>query len=660
MAPDSVENPQSPAPSSAAYLVLARKYRPQKFADLTGQEHVVRTLTNALKGGRVAHAFLFCGPRGCGKTTSARILARALNCKGPDGKLDHPALEPCGVCGPCLEIAAGTDVDVQEIDAASNNGVDDVRQLREAARYLPARDRYKIYIIDEVHMLSSAAFNALLKTLEEPPGHIKFLLATTDPQKLPATILSRVQRHNFQLVPLGKIVTRLREICAAEKVLVSDGALALVARQALGSMRDALSLLDQLLSAHDPASGEILDAEAAEILGALDARVAADAITAVLRRDAAAALGAVTRAYEAGAEMKRFCEELASYARNLVLAQLGSVPMDLPDHEARELRTTASEHDAAQLSRVFELLQAAQDEVAKAASPRHAIEVALLRAVHLAPGTGLPELLARVEQLAGKMGGVAPAATTLSSDAKPRPAAPPWVSRGVPGSGSGAPLLRADPESQLSAPVKPAPAPPAPAPSQLHASAVAPSASPALAPPAVLAESVVSQPSVQQSSVQQPSVHQSSAPAPTLAEQVAARPIEENWKRLVESVRAMRKAMLTAVLEQALPLELTPSSVILALPRAQARMGLLDDRDNKLALETAFERVLGKKPNIQIREHADSPEQAAQKSLADQKKDAKLRSSNARIALGREHPNVKAAVELLGGEIEDVRDLGEE
>jgi DNA polymerase-3 subunit gamma/tau len=656
MAPDSVENPQSPAPSSAAYLVLARKYRPQKFADLTGQEHVVRTLTNALKGGRVAHAFLFCGPRGCGKTTSARILARALNCKGPDGKLDHPALEPCGVCGPCVEIAAGTDVDVQEIDAASNNGVDDVRQLREAARYLPARDRYKIYIIDEVHMLSSAAFNALLKTLEEPPGHIKFLLATTDPQKLPATILSRVQRHNFQLVPLGKIVTRLREICAAEKVLVSDGALALVARQALGSMRDALSLLDQLLSAHDPESGEITDAEAAEILGALDARVAADAITAVLRRDAAAALGAVTRAYEAGAEMKRFCEELASYARNLVLAQLGSVPMDLPDHEARELRTTASEHDAAQLSRVFELLQAAQDEVAKAASPRHAIEVALLRAVHLAPGTGLPELLARVEQLAGKMGGVAPAATNPSSDGKPRPTAPPWVTRGVPGSGSSAPLLRADPDAQPAAPVKPAPtpAPPAPSASPPQSSAVA--SSPPPASPAAPTESLASQPSVHQSSVPQAST----VPPPSLAEQVAARPIEENWKRLVESVRAMRKAMLTAVLEQALPLELTPSSVIVALPRAQARMGLLDDKDNKLALETAFERVLGKKPNIQIREHADSPEQAAQKSLADQKKDAKLRSSNARIALGREHPNVKAAVELLGGEIEDVRDLGEE
>src|SRR3982074_443785 len=258
------------------YLVLARKYRPQRFSDLTGQEHVVRTLVNALKTGRVAHAFVFTGPRGCGKTTSARILARALNC------VNGPTAEPCGACGPCMDIAAGNDIEMQEIDAASNNGVDDVRALREAARYLPARDRYKIYIVDEVHMLSGAAFNALLKTLEEPPGHIKFLLATTDPQKLPATILSRVQRHNFQLVPLGKIATRLREIAEAEKVAVADGALALVARQAQGARRDSLSLLDQLFSAHDPARGEITDKEAAETLRAL--------ATSVVRRLGAAVL----------------------------------------------------------------------------------------------------------------------------------------------------------------------------------------------------------------------------------------------------------------------------------------------------------------------------------------------------------------------------------
>jgi DNA polymerase-3 subunit gamma/tau len=561
------------------YLVLARKYRPQRFQDLTGQEHVVRTLVNALKTGRVAHAFLFTGPRGCGKTTSARILARALNCdKGPTP-------EPCGVCGPCLDIAAGTDIDVQEIDAASNNGVDDVRSLREAARYLPARDRYKIYIVDEVHMLSGAAFNALLKTLEEPPGHIKFLLATTDPQKLPATILSRVQRHNIQLVPLGKIVARLREIAEAEKMPVSDGALTLVGRQAQGSMRDALSLLDQLFSAHDPAAGEIGDREAVETLGALDTSAVREIVAGVLARDASAALAGVTRAWEQGADMKRLGEELAAHARNLVLASLPGVKQDLPDHEVRGFAQQAAEHDPAQLARVFELLQLAEDEISKASNPRHALEVALLRAVHLAPAGSLPDLVARLEALATN--------TPVAKPAEPRKAPPGW----------GARVLVPD-----AAPLRAAPTPP-------------PAADPEPEP----------------------------EPSPE-------RPLDLNarWRLLLDSVRAARKPGAAAALEHAIPVKIDRSAVRVAFRKGSGQAAIVQEA--RAAVEGAFEKALGFRAPLQIVEQ----EVPADDSLAEQKQKQRAAASEGRIALAREHPAVRAAVEVLGGEIEDVRDLGEE
>ena len=590
------------------YLVLARKYRPQRFADLTGQEHVVRTLSNALRTGRVAHAFLFTGPRGCGKTTSARILARAVNC------VNGPTAEPCGACGPCIDIAAGTDIDVQEIDAASNNGVDDVRALREAAKYLPARARYKIYIVDEVHMLSGAAFNALLKTLEEPPGHIKFLLATTDPQKLPATILSRVQRHNFQLVPLGKIVVRLREIALAEGVQVADAALSLVARQAAGSMRDALSLLDQLFAAHAGAE-EIGEAEAVETLGALDQGVVAAIVRAVLRRDPAAALQGVVRAYEAGADFKRLAEELAARARNLVLAALPGVKQDLPDHELRALATEAGEHDPAQLARVFELLQQGQDDVAKAASPRHALEVALLRAVHLAPSGALPELVQKVEQLSSRLGGGAPA----------RQSGPPRV----PASGArtlaenGA-ALRATARTEGE---------PAEGPSD------------ATSPPSTNAT-----PSTTPTSNATPTAN---GPHPVASDPAAS--LEQRWRVLVDSVRSARKMKEASALEKAIPISIENGTVAIGF-RSRGDAVLLEDKDARLAVEAAFARALGTKAALRIEQAPEAP----QASLHDEKERARKERKVQRLQAGREHPGVRTAVEVLGGEIEDVRDLGEE
>src|SRR5437763_1547756 len=404
------------------YLVLARKYRPQRFQDLTGQEHVVRTLVNALKSGRVAHAFLFTGPRGCGKTTSARILARALNCE------KGPTPEPCGVCGPCVDIAAGNDV---------------------AAR-------------------------------------------------------------------------------------------------------------------------EIGDGEAAQTLGALDTSGVRDIVSAVLARDASAALGGVVRPYEQGADMKRLAEELAWQARNLVLASLPGVKQDLPDHEVRSLAQQAAQHDSAQLARVFELLQLAQDEVAKAANPRHALEVALLRAVHLAPAGSLPELVAKLDAL----GRGAPAS-------KPAP------------DRDGARVL--PPETAL---LRAAPTP----------------------PPAA-------------------------APEPDL---------QGRWRSLLDSVRAARKAGAAAALEHAIPLKIDRGGVQIAFRKGAGQAAIVQEA--RPAVEAAFEKALGFRVPLQIVEQ-DAP---ADTSVAEQKQKLRAAASESRIALAREHPAVRAAVEVLGGEIEDVRDLGEE
>ncbi len=375
------------------YEVLARKYRPQTFSELAGQEHVSRTLQNAIDSGRVAHAFLFTGARGVGKTSTARIMAKTLNCeKG----VTH---EPCNVCPMCIEITKGTSTDVFEIDGASNNGVDDVRDLRENIKYLPSHSRYRIIIIDEVHMLSTNAFNALLKTLEEPPEHVKFIFATTEPHKLPITILSRCQRFDFKRVTLPKIIGRLREIADKESVVISDSALALVARKGDGSMRDSLTALDQVLAF---CGNNVSDEDVGTLLGTVDRRLLAEISAAVFNGDTQAVLEGVKRVDLVGYNMRQFCQELIEHFRNLLVIRSVKKPeeiLDIAAAELEELRTQAGNMAPQDIQRRLTLMIKADSEMAFASFPRLIMEMVLLKAALLAPVIPIQELIDKIRLL---------------------------------------------------------------------------------------------------------------------------------------------------------------------------------------------------------------------------------------------------------------------
>lgn len=379
--------------NGTSYEVLARKYRPQSFSELTGQEHVSRTLQNAIDSGRVAHAFLFTGARGVGKTSTARILAKTLNC---ERGVTH---EPCNVCPQCIEITKGTSTDVFEIDGASNNGVEDVRELRDSIKYLPSHSRYKIIIIDEVHMLSTNAFNALLKTLEEPPEHVKFIFATTEPHKLPITILSRCQRFDFKRVPVTKIITRLREIADKEQVIISDSALALIARKGDGSMRDSLTAFDQVLAFCD---STVSDEDVVTLIGAVDPRLLADISAAVFKGDTQAVLAGIKRVDMVGYNMRQFCQDLIEHFRYLLVIRSVKKPeeiLDLADAELEELRQQAAGFSAQDIQRRLTLLIKADGEMAFASFQRLILEMALLKAAVLVPIVPINELIEKIKML---------------------------------------------------------------------------------------------------------------------------------------------------------------------------------------------------------------------------------------------------------------------
>jgi DNA polymerase-3 subunit gamma/tau len=397
-----------------AYRVLARKYRPSDFTGLIGQEALVRTLSNAFATGRIAHAFMLTGVRGVGKTTTARIIARALNCIGPDGKRTDPTIHPCGVCDPCVTIAESRNVDVQEMDAASNNGVDEVRQIIEAVRYAPASSRYKVYILDEVHMLSKAAFNAILKTLEEPPPHVKFIFATTEIRKVPVTVLSRCQRFDLRRIESGELAAYLGQIAAKEKVEIEDGALALIARAAEGSARDALSLLDQAI-AHNEKGAITADAMRA-MLGLADRGRVLDLFEKVMGGEVPGALSDLGALYDSGADPLAVMQdllEITHFLTRLKVAPQAQGFFDGGSGEAKRAAALAAKLSVPALTRAWQMLLKGLFEVRDATRPISACEMALIR---LSYAADLPPTDKLVKDL---LDGNAPARAPLPSGNAP-------------------------------------------------------------------------------------------------------------------------------------------------------------------------------------------------------------------------------------------------
>ncbi len=405
------------------YQVLARKYRPQRFADVAGQDHVTRTLMNALAQNRIAHGYIFSGHRGIGKTTIARILAMALNCRTAIGSAERPTPEPCGVCDSCNEVRSGNAVDVIEIDAATNRGIDEIRELRDAARYAPARDRYKIYILDEAHQITEAAFNALLKTLEEPPSHVIFMMATTEPENIPQTIRSRCQHFSFHAVKFDDILAQLKMIAAEEKVEAEDAALALLAEAGDGSMRDALSIMDQAIASAPVESDRpvLAAAQIRELMGSVPNAVFERLLEAVAAGQSAELMQQLNVLLNAGHSPSSLARQMVRYLRNALMARLDGEQTALlqisSDERARAARTAMlfSEED---LTRNLQIVLRTFDDLNFRQEQRFHLELGLLKLIHV------QRLLPLEELLSGVAGGGVSRPTASAPASRPAPPAP--------------------------------------------------------------------------------------------------------------------------------------------------------------------------------------------------------------------------------------------
>lgn len=578
-----------------SYVVLARKWRPRFFEDVLGQAHVTRTLTNAIEAGRIAHAFLFTGPRGVGKTSAARILARALNCTAQDG----PTPQPCGRCPQCVEIGEGRSTDVFEIDAASHTGVDNVREIIDNVRYLPSSARFKVYVVDEVHMLSTGAFNALLKTLEEPPPHVKFVLATTEVHKVPTTILSRVQRHDFRRIPSQAIVERLSAILEAESLPHDPSALRVLAREADGSMRDAQSLLEQVLAF---AGERHLQAPLVrEALGVVDAGAVEDVVAALLDRMPARVFDAVAAVHARGLDLNRFAEAVVEELRDLLAARWLSEPgtaVERPEDEIERLRQRAAEADPVELERLFHRCSKLVEDLALSPHPRFLLEIGLASLAEAPARVDLPTLIERLDGLEGQLG----------------------PGGSAPGGGGGSPS-----RSRSAPPARPAQAP------RGHSSQRSGPPSPSASPAGALPEA---------------------PPPPGAADQQGP----PSFRGFVEQVRAAKPA-LAANLAQ-VEVERFEIDGVVLLCRTAFDLQNLGKPETQRFLQAQLATYLGSEPVLRMKR---APETGGGPSTLAEEDEAKKRArTEAKRKAARENVTVRTVASELGGSIEDVRVREEE